>query len=56
MKIVCYLPEVDEIILVHLDRETIEFGDFIARIDCLTGYSDVDSILETASKNVLGYL
>ncbi len=56
MKIVCYLPEVDEIVLVHLDKETIEFGDFIARIACITGYSNVDSILVTASNNVLGFL
>jgi hypothetical protein len=56
MKIVCYLPELDEIVLVHLDWGTIEFGDFIARAACLTGYSNVESIIETASKNVLGFL
>lgn len=56
MKIVCYLPEVDEIILVDLDREIIEFSDFIGRISCINSYSNVDSILLTASNNVLGFL
>jgi hypothetical protein len=56
MKIVAYLPEVDEIILVHLDRETIEFGDFIARVDVLLEYRTAEVILLEASKNVLGFL
>jgi hypothetical protein len=56
MKIVAYLPEVDEIILVHLDRDTIEFGDFIARVDVLLEYRTAEVILIEASNNVLGFL
>jgi hypothetical protein len=56
MKIVAYLPAVNEIILVHLDRETIEFEDFVSRIVILSEYRTAEVILLEASNNVIGFL